>query len=295
MTNTIKCPQCGAARIEKVSRNKCSCPYCGNVFYVEADSEFVKQETDGLKLSQKIEREEFKRSLKQKKKNLFIFWEIGIILFVPLVALLSWVIVMIANYFSDKYIDFSCEYEKISFLQEAPFESKGKTCVFSDYARKVTINGKMYDVDNMIINGDYILLCCNRDSTVAYFEINGEKYQRPIRNSTYKILDFHDEDALRHYLCERPFQSMDDTLRFIKDAYSVIYNGIEISNYIEYDFHYGQSPNLWRYYSGWPIEARAVIGIHHYRGLDILYLMMAEDGKDAYLLPYGSNKKIIRQ
>ena len=119
MTNTIKCPQCGAARIEKVSRNKCSCPYCGNVFYVEADSEFVKQETDGLKLSQKIEREEFKRSLKQKKKNLFIFWEIGIILFVPLVALLSWVIVMIANYFSDKYIDFSCEYEKISFLHHS--------------------------------------------------------------------------------------------------------------------------------------------------------------------------------
>lgn len=292
--NTIKCPQCGAARIEKVSRNKFSCPYCGYVFYVEGDSEFVKQETDEFKLSQKFEREEFKRSLEQKKKNRLIFALIGLVLFVPLVALGGWIASMISNYFSDKYIDFSGDYDYISFLQQAPFESKGKTCVFSDYARKATINGKTYDVEKGKINGDYILLHCNRDSTIAFFEINGERYERPIKNSTYQIFDFHDEDALRHYLCERPFKFIDETFLFTKDAYSVNYNDIEISNYIEYDFHYGQNPNLRRFYHyDWP-ELRAVIGIHHYSGVDILYLMMTEDGKDAYLLEYGSNKKFKR-
>lgn len=293
MANTIKCPQCGATHVNHVSQNKYSCPFCGHNFYVEDQSEFVQQETDEFKQAQKIERDEFKRSLAQKKKNRIIYALIGCVLFVPITYLLILLVFHIDNKYSDKFINFDSDnkYDEISFLQQAPFESDGKTCVFSDYARKVTIDGTTYDVENGKIRGEYYHLKCNNDSTIAYLEFGGEKYNRPIVNSTYRIFDFADEDALRKYLCEKPFEFMGDVYTFTKDAYCVNYNGYEVSNYIEYEF---QLHNLWRYTHEYHIESRAIIGIHHYGGVDILYLMMTEDGKDAYLLQYGSNKKYKR-
>lgn len=292
--NSIKCPQCGAVHVNHVSQNKYSCPFCGHSFYVERESNFVQQETDEFKLAQEIERKELERSLAQKKKNRIIYALIGCVLFVPIVYLSVRFAEYIDNKFSDKniYFDYDNKYDKISFLQQAPFESDGKTCVFSDYARKVTIDGTTYAVEYGNIRGEYYHLTCNSDSTIAYLEFGDEKYKRPIKNSSYRIFDFADEDALRKYLCEKSFEFMDDVFTFTKDAYTVYLNDYKVSDYIEYEFH---NHNLWRYTRERPIESRAVIGIHHYGGVDILYLMMTEDGKYAYLLQHGSNKKYKRQ
>lgn len=292
--NSLRCPQCGAVHVNHVSQNKYICPFCEHTFYVNDKTEFIIQETDEFKQTQLIEREELKRSLAKKGKNNIIYALIGIVLFGPILYISLSLVSNINEKYSDKYIYFDNDnkYDKITFLQQGPFESDGKTCVFSDYARKVTIDGTTYEVENWNIRGEFILLKCNHDSTNAFFEFGGKKFKRPIKNSSYQIFDFADENALRKYLCEKPFEFMGDVFTFTKDAYSVNYNGYEVSNYIEFEFH---DNNLWRYNRERPIESRAVIGIHHYGEVDIFYLMMTEDGKNAYLLQYGSNKKYNRQ
>ena len=214
--NIIKCPQCGAVHVNHVSQNKYLCPFCGHSFYVNGKTEFIKQEIDKLKQAQLIEREELKRSLKLKNKNLIIYALIGCVLFVPIIYLSTHFVFYIEEKYSNKCInfDYNNEYDKISFLQQAPFESDGKTCVFSDYARKVTIDGSTLEIKNGEIKGEYIYLECNSDSTIAFFKIGDEIYKRPIKSSTYHIFDFADEDALRKYLSEKPFEFMDEVITF---------------------------------------------------------------------------------
>lgn len=289
MTNQNKCPQCGATHINHINSNKYSCPFCNHVFYIEDQLEFVKQETDEFIQAQQIEREELKRSMAQKRKNRIIYLLISCVLFVPITCLFCYCFFYIYDKYSDKYINFNNEYDEISFLQQAPFEFNGKTCVFSDYARKATIDGTTFEIVNGKIKGSYIWLRCNSDSTIAFFEIGEDRYERPIMNSTYRIFDFVDEDALREYLCEKPFEFMGDVFMFTKEAYALNYNGYEVSNYIEYDMRANKSETRLLY-----IESRARILIHHVGGIDIFNLMMTEDGRDAYLLQDGTKKKYKR-
>ena len=83
---------------------------------------------------------------------------------------------------------------------------------------------------------------------------------------------------------------MGDTFRFIKGGYEVMYNNYIVSDYIEYKIRNNRTT-----LDGFPpIEARAVISVHHQRGIDRLYLIMDENGNNSYLLQDRTNKKYNR-
>ena len=175
--NTIKCPQCGAAHVEHVSLNKYSCPYCGHEFYVENESNFVKQEIDEFKLAQQIKREEFKRKLKLEQKNKIIYLLAGCILFIPILFLVVWISIFIVDKFADKRLYFNDEYAEIEFLEAAPFVCDDETCEFSNFAQTAKINGVEQKVSL-----SFYQLYTNSDSTIAYVEIGDKKYERQIKN-----------------------------------------------------------------------------------------------------------------
>ena len=291
---TIKCPQCGASHIQHINTNHYSCPYSGYTFSVSGGSNFVNQETDEFKIAQKIEEEKFKTTIwkrwwKRKKKEMVIIIIGMLVLGPPLWYLMNYV-----DGLKDKEMSFETDYDRIAFLEAAPFTAKGTEIVFSDFCRKVTINGVTKEASALYVENKSIWIWCSGDSTVAYVGFDGEKLaKRPMKISVKPIFTFKDEVELRNYLCEKPFVFMDEKLTFAKQAYSLDYNNEVITNEVIVKLtskgrHFDSAFNTV------PIDSRASISYLRNGVKEYLYLIMDEEGNNAYLLNSDSKKKYKR-
>lgn len=282
----IKCPQCGAVNVDKVGHEKFQCPYCGYSFTVEGLPEFVKHDKDDFQVQQDLERNKLRKESKRKgNRNNLIFIAI-LVLALPCTFAYLFISSSIKEKWGDRLYGgrdvFPSEYEERSFLEAAPFKLDGEELTFSDYARKVTIN----NVENEININAYweFKLECSYDSSVVYAIYNKKKYARPNKAYTCKIFYFKNETELREYLCKKPFEYMGNTYSFYRDANSVKFNGQDFSDYVKLIINEGRTLSC-------GIEYRALIRIRNYGDLG---LVMDEDGSNAYLLEFGTNKKYIR-
>ena len=299
--NAIKCPQCGAIHLDRISRNQFKCPYCGYSFTMEGVAEFVKQRKDDNQIILEQERK------KVRRKGLRFDGIYGIFILASFCLLPTTPIACDSferwkeKLWGDKeYYTYSSMpiYDKISFLEAAPFSRDGEKLLFSDYGRKATINNVEHEVD-LFYSGDPIVdLKCNSDSSEVCVFYAGKKYVRPNKTYPSNIFYFKNENELREYLCKKPFGDKGETYSFFREANSVKVDGQYVFDYVECEIRdkpllkRGQSESY--KFRNPETESRASIAIHHDGGTDLLYLMMDKDGSNAYLLQYGTNKKFKR-
>lgn len=282
----IKCPQCGAVNVDKVGHEKFQCPYCGYSFTVEGLPEFVKHDKDDFQVQQDLEKKKLRSKIKRNERTfqlkIFAFAVITFVILIGYFIVSDWVKENWGDRSYSGFDVFPSEYEERSFLEAAPFKLDGEELTFSDYARKVTIN----NVENEININAYweFKLECSYDSSVVYAIYNKKKYARPNKAYTCKIFYFKNETELREYLCKKPFEYMGNTYSFYRDANSVKFNGQDFSDYVKLIINEGRTLSC-------GIEYRALIRIRNYGDLG---LVMDEDGSNAYLLEFGTNKKYIR-
>lgn len=285
MTNTIKCPQCGAAHVNHVSQNKYSCPFCGHVFYIEGHTEFIKQETDEFKQAQIIERDELERSLAQKKKNRIIF---ALATSVSLIIILI-ISVIAYNVFRDKQIKFSSLHEMCAFLEAGPFVYESDTIFFSDFATKVKINGQEYFSEPynyfvFIENGMSFETYTNYNETKAilYDSRSEKKYVRDANLPIKDYFEFSSESSVREYLANAIFSNDDVTIRFEDNGNTLVINDAIISSNLNIFCMKGK--RIEHKESAELIKSRASITVN---GSGIRYelnLIMDQQGNNAYLI-----------
>ena len=194
----------------------------------------------------------------------------------------------------DKEMSFETDYDRIAFLEAAPFTAKGMEIVFSDFCRKVTINGVTKEANAYCVESKSIWIWCSGDSTVAYVGFEKEKMaERPMKISVKPIFTFKDEVELRNYLCEKPFVFIDEKLTFAKQAYSLDYNNEVISNEVIVELT-NKGKSFGSAFNTVPIDSRAIISYLRNGVKEYLYLIMDEEGNNTYLLHSDSKKKYKR-
>jgi len=302
MADTIKCPQCGAAHVERVSSNKYSCPYCGHEFFVESNSYFVKQETDEFKLDQRIKRDELRREQKLRKKNKVIYS----LIFACLVIIVPVAWLIISRIFDNKTKQFQNVREICEFLEAAPFISGSDTIIFTDFATKARVNGRLFKVHISYNKIKKEASCTLKDATQSkYLSIettynesrdvicsHDEEYYRNAVTKEYSYFSFSNEDDVREYLSQSVFSDNNNIIEFPDCGQTFVANGQRVSpNVTISDLNgttsdYIENPDI--------IKSVATINIDR-NGVGYRYtffLIMDKNGNNAYLLDKNNNNKL---
>ena len=239
MVNTIKCPQCGAVHVEKISSNYFSCPFCGRSFYTEATTHFVKQETNELKIKQRIETEELQRTLVRKKRN-YLFYALLFLCLAFFAGSIFMVSVKLERIFGNKDVQFNNIHELCAFLEAGPFVCESETISFSDFATKATINGKDYTSKPYLYSSGIGGVDIGYDRYNAQTNYTGSKmiisknhvedskkeYIRDASIPAKKYFEFSGESSVRKYLSNAVFSDGENTIRFEDDGNTFIVNDI---------------------------------------------------------------------
>lgn len=233
----IKCPHCGAQKVEHLGLNQYQCQYCGHTFIVGRENEFSEESRKAFQINQNEERKKEWTKAKLKKIR-----DVAILTLVSFV--LGIVVVISMEYYKDHFVDNQYYYSArkvITNLEDGAFTNESETVEFMDYARSVKINGKVLDCKvygrnqkystNAIvaINSVEYELCYDADSTYVFLRHAKTKetwVKRPTRNEKPReIFSFKSEDQLRECLLKAPFKFHEETIQFTDHGYSVVING----------------------------------------------------------------------
>lgn len=239
MEKDVKCPQCGATHAERISRNKYKCSYCGFEFEGEGELKFVDQETNKLKIRQKIEREQYIKVIK-KKENITT-----VILTVTVVLMLFSINVIPDYIFNKKYIEVKglSNPECFALLEDGPFSTENGDLFITDYGKQFKYNGKTtrangfggddgkyhdtgFDVlcsreVTVKIDGTSYTLRRNADSTMLYLcpeyrhKVFAERSTVGKKHTPYFTLN--SEEEMMEYFANRTYMNGKESITIKKD------------------------------------------------------------------------------
>lgn len=275
----VKCPHCGAQKVDHLGLNQYQCQYCGHTFSVGREIEFSEESRKEFEFNQNEERKNERKKVYFKGARNFALLLLG-----------AFVVAEIHSYYNkhvaDQQYHYSSEGHMIPIMENGSFSNDNETVEFFDYARKVKINdnvldcavfGKKYET-LVVINSVKYELCYDADSTYEFLRHEESKemwVKRPTRSEKpHEIFLFKSEDQLREYLLKAPFKFHEETIRFTDHGYNVVINGKKYEIYETYiDTHVSDA------YGG--IDRKAVINFDDKKSLSIY---SDEQGDNMYIM-----------